>query len=261
MRYGLERLLYRLEATGHSNAFVLKGAMLFVLWHDVPNRSTRDIDFLGLGALNHERLRNIFTDTCNVSVIDDGLQYDADSIRTDDIRDDQEYHGIRVRLLAFLGNARLPIQIDVGLGDNPLPPPELIQYPAILDFPAPRVRAYHPATVIAEKLNAVVILGIVNSRMKDFYDMYVMLKNMAIDDVLLETAIRSTFQRRKVPIPSKPPSAFTSEFLENSGKEKQWQTFLKRSALQERELSLDYILAEIRERLWPILCRLQKNGT
>lgn len=122
-RYGLERLLYRLVVSGHSDSFVLKGAMLFALWQDVPGRPTRDIDLLGLGDINHDKLRRIFADACDANVTDDGLRFDAESIQTDDIRDDQEYHGIRIRLFAFLDRARLPIQIDVGFGDalNPAP--------------------------------------------------------------------------------------------------------------------------------------------
>jgi hypothetical protein len=119
MRYGLERLLYRVQASGHAETFVLKGAMLFALWHDVPGRPTRDIDLLSFGDLTHDRLRAIFADACAVEVQNDGLRFDADSIQTDDIRDDQEYHGVRVRLLGFLGRARLAVQ--TGATTNRLP--------------------------------------------------------------------------------------------------------------------------------------------
>ena len=219
MRYGQERLLYRIQAAGHAETFVLKGAMLFALWHDVPGRPTRDIDLLGFGVLTHDRLRAIFADACTVEVQDDGLLFDPDSIQTDDIRDDQEYHGVRVRLLGFLGRARLAIQIDVGFGEALTPEPQQIDYPAILDFPAPRLRAYHPATVVAEKLNATVVLGALNSRMKDFYDMHVILTHMGIDDDLLRAAIQGTFERRNVPLPEVLPVAFTPEFLKDGIKE------------------------------------------
>lgn len=257
MRYGLERLLYRLEASGHGDSFVLKGAMLFALWRNVPGRPTRDVDLLGIGNLTHEKLRIIFADACGATIVDDGLRFDAASIQTDDIRDDQEYHGIRVRLLAFLGRARLAIQIDVGFGDVLTPAPERVNYPVILDFPIPHLRAYHPATVVAEKLNALVVLGAMNSRVKDFYDMHVILKHMAIDDNLLEVAIRSTFERRKVPLPRELPVAFTKEFLDDGIKETQWKAFLHRSILSEYEVSLSQVLTDLRERLWPILLRLQ----
>ena len=181
VRFGLERLLYRLQVAGHGDAFVLKGAMLFALWHEVPGRPTRDLDLTGIGALTHSRLRAFFTDACNAHVVDDGLRFDPESIQVDDIREGQPYQGVRIRLTAFLGPARLPLQIDVGFGDALTPPPGEIDYPAILDLPAPRIRAYHPATVVAEKLNAMVVLGALNSRMKDFYDMYMILSHMDLD--------------------------------------------------------------------------------
>ncbi len=253
MRYGLERLLYRIQAAGHSETFVLKGAMLFALWHDVPGCPTRDIDLLGFGDLTHDRLHAIFTDACAVKVEDDGLRFDPDSIQTDDIRDDQEYHGVRVRLLGFLGRARLAIQIDVGFGDSLTPPPDHIEYPAILNYPAPRLRAYHPATVVAEKLNATVVLGALNSRMKDFYDMHVILAHMDLGDELLRDAIRETFERRNVPLPEGVPVAFTPEFLEDGIKVTQWQAFLRRSSLSSFGLDLATVLADLKKRLWPLL--------
>jgi len=253
MRYGQERLLYRVQAAGHADIFVLKGAMLFALWHEVPGRPTRDIDLLGFGDLTHDRLRAIFTDACAVEALDDGLRFEADSIQTDDIRDDQQYHGVRVRLLAFLGRARLAIQIDVGFGDALTPEPQEIDYPAILGFPAPRLRAYHPATVVAEKLNAAVVLGALNSRMKDFYDMHVILAHMDIDDALLRDAIRATFDRRNIPLPTEVPVAFTPEFLEDGIKETQWRAFLGRSGLTSFDVDLVTVFADLKKRLWPLL--------
>lgn len=259
MRYGMERLLYRIQLAGHSKTFVLKGAMLFALWHDVPGRPTRDIDLLGFGDLTHDRLRAIFIDACAVKVEDDGLRFDPESIRTDDIRDDQEYHGVRIRLLGFLGRARLAIQIDVGFGDSLMPEPQQIEYPAILDYPAPRLLAYHPATVVAEKLNATVVLGTLNSRMKDFYDMHVILANMDIDDDLLRDAIRATFEGRRVPLPEKLPVAFTPEFLEENIKEIQWRAFLRRSSLSSFGLDLATVLADLKKRLWPLLSAARQS--
>jgi len=253
MRYGLERLLYRLQIAGHADTFVLKGAMLFALWHDVPGRPTRDIDLLGFGDLTHDRLRTIFADACAAKVEDDGMRFDPDTIRTDDIRDDQEYHGVRVRLIGFLGRARLAIQIDVGFGDALTPDPQEIDYPAILDYPTPRLRAYHPATVVAEKFNAMVVLGVLNSRMKDFYDTYVILKHMRVGEDLLLAAIQATFAQRNVPMPSRIPVAFTPDFLEGGLKEIQWRAFLRRSALDTFNLSLAEVVAELRDWLWPLI--------
>lgn len=253
IRYGLERLLYRLIQSGYGQQFVLKGAMLFALWDNVPRRSTRDIDLLGFEEVSHKRLQQVITDACNVIVLDDGLRFDQESITTSDIRDDQEYHGIRVTLSAFLGNARLPIQMDVGYGDALSPNPATIQYPAILSFPTPLIRAYHPATVIAEKFNAMVVLGMMNSRLKDFYDIYVILNNMNIDKVELAEAIESTFKRRNTPLPTVLPVAFTDEFSHDKNKETQWKAFLKRSELAGFDIPFCEIVHAIKEKLWPIV--------
>ena len=188
IKYALGRLLYRLELSGNINLFVLKGAMLFSLWPQIPRRSTRDIDLLGLGISTHERLKDIFTQACKVEYDADGLRFDSASILSEDIREDQEYHGIRVKLMGYLGKARIPVQVDVGFGDAIVPEPETVEYPNILDFPPAKIRAYRPATVIAEKLNALVVLGYRNSRMKDFYDLYMLLKYMDFSDEELSLA-------------------------------------------------------------------------
>jgi hypothetical protein len=242
----------------HSDTFVLKGAMLFQLWHEIPGRPTRDIDLLGFGNPSHQQLQQIFKNVCDVAFDADGLRFESNSIKTDDIRDDQEYFGIRVRLLGFLNNARVPVQIDVGLGDAVTPPPEEINYPTLLDLPAPKLRAYHPATVIAEKVNAMVVHGILNSRMKDFYDVYILLRHMNLDDELLSKAIHATFTRRKVVLPTEMPVAFTPEFLENGMKETQWKAFLNRSKLSNCTISLAEVVTILGERLWPII---QRAGT
>ena len=259
MRYGMERLLYRLAASGHGQQFVLKGALLFALWQDVPGRPTRDIDLLGLGEISHGSLRQVFVDACKADVVEDGLRFDPDSITTDDIRDDQEYHGIRVRLAAFLGSARLAIQVDVGFGDAITPAPTVIEYPAILDFPPACIRAYHPATVVAEKFNAMIVLGMMNSRLKDFYDVHVILNHMNIDDRELAGAIESAFERRKTPLPEKTPLVFTDDFINDGAKETQWRAFLKRSLLVDCDLTFSQVVNDLRQELWPIILQLHNR--
>ncbi len=252
-RYGLERILYRIMASGHAEDFVLKGAMLFQLWHNVPGRPTRDLDMLGHGNVSHEKLRQIFKDVCNVTFEEDGLSFDSESIQTEDIRDDQEYHGIRVRLIGYLNTARIAVQIDIGYGDAIIPWPDKIEYPTMLNLPAPIIKAYHPATVIAEKINAMVVLGYMNSRMKDFYDVYILLSNMEIDDDLLCLAIKATFDRRNTAIPEQMPIAFTEEFLTDTGKQKLWLAFLNRSKLSDLHLTLPQTGNYIANRIWPIM--------
>jgi len=252
IKYGLGRLLYRLELSGNINLFVLKGAMLFSLWEQVPRRSTRDMDLLGFGISTHERVKDIFTQACKVKYEADGLCFDSNSILTEDIREDQEYHGIRVKLMGYMGKARIPIQVDVGFGDAIVPEPEMVKYPKILDFPSAKIKAYQPATVIAEKLNALVVLGYRNSRMKDFYDLYILLKHMDFSDEELSLAIKATFERRKIALPKDIPVAFSPKFIEDGTKDIQWKSFIKRNSL-DSSLQLSEILKYIEKRLLHIL--------
>ena len=170
-RYAAERLLYRLSISPHSRQFVLKGALLFVVWLPQWHRPTRDLDLLGFGENSVERLTDLFREICQTEAVADGLEFDPASLEATEIREGQEYGGRRVRLLALLGNARVPVQVDVGFGDSITPGPCEIDYPTLLsDLPAPKLRAYPRETVVAEKLEAMVALGWANSRMKDFYD-------------------------------------------------------------------------------------------
>lgn len=255
VRYGAERLLYRLQVAGYVDSFVLKGAMLFALWQDMPARPTRDLDLLGFGENTHENLQKIFTKVCTVDTVNDGLDFDPATIQSEDIREADEYQGIRIRMTTFLGRARVPIQIDIGFGDVITPPPEVIDYPVLLDFPSPRIRAYHPATVIAEKFNAMIVLGILNSRMKDFYDVYRILLNMKVRDEDIANAIASTFKRRNVSIPSDLPPVFKADFVNEGNKETEWRAFLKRSNIS-CELTLFEVLNYLRKRLWPVVNRI-----
>ncbi|MHC4873127.1 MAG: nucleotidyl transferase AbiEii/AbiGii toxin family protein [Planctomycetota bacterium] len=259
IRYGLERLLYRLVEAGYGEQFVLKGAMLFALWHNIPGRPTRDIDLLGFGDIDHKQLNLIFSDACKAKVVDDGLKFDSTAIFTEDIRDDQEYHGIRVRLTAFLGNARIAIQVDVGFGDALTPSPLFMEYPAILDFPSPQIHAYHPATVVAEKFNAMIELGMMNSRLKDFFDIHMILDKMDINNQLLSDAIKATFNRRGTMLPKEIPLVFTNDYLSDGNKEIQWQAFLRRSGIDCCNLSFSQVVAEIKQKLWPVVSKITSN--
>ena len=252
VKYALERLLYRLEISGNINSFILKGAMLFSLWPEVPRRSTRDLDLLGFGSPTHERLKSIFTAACKVEYDEDGLQFDSAGINAEDIREEQEYLGVRIKLVSYLGRAKIPLQIDIGFGGAIVPEPALAEYPAMLDFPTAKIRAYQPATVIAEKFNAMVVLGYRNSRMKDFYDVYTLLKHMNFSEEDLLTAIKATFERRNTAMPQQIPVAFQPEFLDDGSKEIQWTAFLKRNAL-DSSLRLPDVLTFLEKKLWRII--------
>ena len=201
-RYGLERLLYRLSVSEHTPNFLLKGALLFQLWYGQPHRPTRDADLLGFGRDDIPTLVGVFRSICGIAV-DDGIVFDPESVAGTEIRKDAGYGGVRIDLRATLDSARLAMQIDIGFGDAVTPQAQLVTYPTLLaDVPAPTLRAYPKATVVAEKLHAVTHLGMTNSRMKDFFDLWVLLHDTTMDDAELQQAIEATFARRQTAIPS-----------------------------------------------------------
>ena len=230
-RYGLERLLYRLSQSEYRNRFILKGAMLFTLWDDQMHRPTRDVDFLGFGDSGEATLREIFRDLCDLSVENDGLVFLADSVRVESIRDATEYGGTRVVLLGELAGARIPIQADIGFGDAVTPGPEEVEYPTLLGYPAPLLRACPRETVVAEKYQALVNLGMANSRMKDFYGLWIMAHQFEFDGLTLSEAVRNTFARRQTPLPKQTPSGLSSTFYGDKQKNQQWNAFLSKGIL------------------------------
>lgn len=245
-KYAVERFLYRLSCSEHAAKFVLKGAMLLTIWMGESHRPTRDLDLLGFGESSEEALRRIFEEICQVEVERDGLAFDPSSIGIEEIRGDQEYSGRRVKLIAKLGSARLRVQVDVGFGDVVTPKAEPVEYPVLLDFPAPQIRAYPRETMIAEKLQSMVVLGMANSRMKDYYDIYVLSKTFSFDGHSLVRAINATFKRRNTPIPQDIHLALSDEFAMNKDKLSQWKGFVNRSGLGGLDADLSQIIKELR---------------
>ncbi len=250
--YAIERLLYRLSQSAHADAFVLKGAMLFACWTRAFHRPTRDLDLLGFGEPSEERMVGVFRDVCGQAVEDDGMTFDADSVTAAPIREEHAYAGIRLRMAARLGNARLNLQVDVGFGDVVTPDAKTDEYPTLLDQPAPRLRVYSRESVVAEKVEAMVSLGMANSRMRDFYDVWVLLEQFELDDAVLKAAIRATFERRQTPIPTTVPLALTAEFAGDPDKQRQWIGFLQRSGLPQAH-ELLAVVSMLRDRLVPLL--------
>ena len=203
-RYALERLLYRLSESAHRNRFALKGAMLITTWFADPHRPTRDLDLLGFGDSAEESILRVFREVCGMPA-DDGITFEVDNLRIERIREELEYGGLRLRTVANLSRARINVVIDVGFGDAVEPGLEEIEFPVLLESPAPRLRAYPRETVIAEKFQAMVHLGRANSRMKDFYDVWVLSKAYGFDPDRLAKAIAATFERRRTAIPSEVP--------------------------------------------------------
>ncbi len=251
IQYALERLLYRLSRSVHRDRFVLKGALLFTVWEGVPYRATRDLDLLGRGDNRVEVMVQAFRDICRTPVESDGLEFAADKIRGEEIRGEQEYEGVRLTFHAGLAEARIPIQVDIGFGDTVVPRPDPIEYPTMLDLPAPKVLGYPREVVIAEKYQAMVRLGVTNSRMKDFYDLWFLSQQFACDGGRLCEAIRSTFERRQTTPPVGTPLALSSEFYNDREKQTQWTGFLKRSGLNPTDFSLPDVCGTLEHFLLP----------
>lgn len=250
-RYGLERLLYRLSISPNKDHFLLKGALLFDLWFDVPHRPTRDIDLLGFGLAEEPVVHKIFQDICAITC-DDGIVFDAKSIRVTEIRKEANYSGLRVTLTGQLDGARCPVQIDIGYGDAVTPAPELADYPVMLKgVPAPRIRTYPRYTVVAEKFEAIVSLGMANSRLKDYFDLWVLLSTKEFDPALLKKAIATTLARRQTTLPASTPVGLSAAFGENAQKIKQWQAFIQKNQLQAPALGV--VVEVLRSRLMSVM--------
>jgi len=238
IKYGLERLLFRLSQSIHRDRFILKGAMLFMLWGNQPHRPTRDVDFLCFGDSNAASLAQIFRELCDISVEDDGLVFSADSVRVETTRDVMEYGGVRIRLYGSLAGARVPIQADIGFGDAVTPAACEFEYPTLLGDPAPHLLVYPRETVIAEKYQALISLGMVNSRMKDYFDLWVIARDFGFDGVTVSQAIDNTFLRRQTSLMEHRPPGLSPEFYESVQKRTQWNAFLKKGNLAATPPSL-----------------------
>lgn len=229
VHYALERLLYRLTRTEHAERFVLKGAMLLMTWLEIPLRATRDIDFLGFGEPSPEGMLQVFREVLAVDV-DDGVVFDVDALKVDRIREEVAYGGLRLQTSATIDKARVKVTIDIGFGDATEPGIQEMDYPALLDFPVPRLRAYARETVIAEKFQAMVDLGRANTRLKDFYDIWVLSSRFAFDDDRVARAMAATFARRGTQLPTEPPDALTPAFSGDPEKRAQWRAFVENVA-------------------------------
>jgi len=249
-RYALERLLYRLSMSTHRDRFVLKGAMLLVTWFAEPHRATRDVDLLGFGDATEDALLQTFREIMAVEV-DDGVSFDLKGLRIEPIREELEYGGSRLRTTAALSGARIPITVDIGFGDAVEPGIEDIDLPVLLDMPSPHLRAYPPETVIAEKFHAMVVLGRANSRMKDYYDVWMLLNSFDLEPERLRQAIVATFARRDTLIPAEAPDGLSDAFASDAGKLRQWDAFARN--LAGSTPGLGFVVSTLRLRITVIL--------
>ncbi|MEX2467014.1 MAG: nucleotidyl transferase AbiEii/AbiGii toxin family protein [Gemmatimonadota bacterium] len=228
--FATERLLFRLGISPHSDRFILKGATLFRLWTPNDRRATWDLDLLGRGPSQISEVVSAIRDLCDVEA-PDGIVFDPDTVRGEGIRDPNQYGGVRVRLEARLAGARIPVQVDVGFGDAVVPSPTREVYPVLLDHLPPRILTYPRESVIAEKLEAMVSLGVTNTRLKDLYDLHQLATAFPFEGASLVRAVQATFQRRKTPLPEGEPLLLTADFLRSPDREVQWRGFLSRGRL------------------------------
>jgi predicted nucleotidyltransferase component of viral defense system len=242
-RYTLERFLFRLSQSKFGDRFVLKGALLLTTWFDEPHRPTRDLDLLGFGDPSADAMLETFREICATPVDDDGVTFDADDVRVEQIREELDYGGLRLRTTAALAGAKINVVVDIGFGDAVEPGVEEIDLPVLLDMPAPHLRAYAPETVIAEKFQAMVALGRANSRMKDFYDIWFLSNVYSFEGERLPRAIAATFARRETDIPVELPDALTVDFARDETKVRQWTAFVQN--LTTIPESLEQVVAEL----------------
>lgn len=252
VRYALERFLYRLSQSAHADHFVLKGAMLFNLWYAMPHRPTRDVDLLGFGASDLDAIAQAFREIVSVAAAD-GMVFDAASVSVEEIRKSAGYAGARVLVSAELARARCKTQIDIGFGDAITPGPVLIA-----DFPAPQLRTYPVYTVVAEKLHAMVLLGMTNSRLKDYLDLWILLDREALDPGILASAIAATFNRRRTMLPTELPIGLSDEFAGDASRQVLWAAFLRKNGL--KAMPLGDVVGALRERLQPALGYATSRG-
>ncbi|MBI2387043.1 MAG: nucleotidyl transferase AbiEii/AbiGii toxin family protein [Elusimicrobia bacterium] len=245
----MERFLYRLSRSEYKDRLVLKGALMFVAWGTPRSRATKDIDLLARTENSIANLVKVIQDICRIEIETDGIVFDPALVKGEKIKEDVDYEGVRLLFQGKLEQARIHMQIDVGFGDSVTPAPAAIDYPVILDLPAPKLKGYPPETVVAEKFEAMVKLGMINTRMKDFYDLWLLSRQFDFDGETLAEAIRTTFAHRGTTL-TPTPTAFTSAFHEE--KQPQWRAFLSRTGLTGAPESLKETIAPIKEFLIPI---------
>lgn len=252
VRFVAERFLYRLSRSEHGDAFLLKGAMLFVAWEGMPHRVTRDVDLLGFGDPSLARIEAVMREIAKTPVDDDGVRFDVDGVRTEEIRATGSYHGVRVSMLALLGKARVRLQVDVGFGDAVTPGPEAVKFPSLLGHPATVLRAYPVETVVAEKSLAMVERGTSTTRMKDFFDLLHLARTRTFRGAALVAAISATAARRGIDITPGPITCLSPEFAVDPAKQAQWLAFCRRLRRDPTTEPIEAVIVSLATFLGPI---------
>lgn len=258
--YGMERFLYRFSRSKYADKFILKGALLFTVWRIPERRTTLDIDFLARFENKAANIEMVVKDICGVSVGHDGLVFDPKTVKGLKIKEDADYEGVRVKFIGFLARSRIHMQIDVGFGDVVYPGIKVIDYPAILDFPKPHLKGYPTESVISEKFEAMIKLGLLNSRMKDFYDIWLMMCQFDFDGSSLAGALKKTFEHRKTALPQNKPLFAEEIYGEKSDRQTLWQSFLRKNNIKHAPEKLAITAKEIENFLVEPLSALNKGA-
>lgn len=245
--YGMERFLYRFSRSQYTDKFTLKGALMFNVWQVPERRTTLDIDFLARFDNQITSIEKVIKDVCNVSVVSDGLNFDPETIKGQRVKEDADYEGVRIKFLGYLERSRIPMQIDVGFGDIIYPKSEVINYPAILNLPKPHLKGYPAESMISEKFEAMIKLGLLNSRMKDFYDIWIIMCQFNFNGSKLAEALKRTFEHRKTSLPQGKPLFAEEIYDERSDRQTLWKAFLKKGDIKYTPEKLSIIAREIED--------------
>ena len=261
IRYATERLMYRISLSPYRDTFVLKGAWLFFLW-GIARRATRDVDLLGYADNSPQAVGEIFQEIVAVDVdVDDGLAFDAASIRVNEIQKDGAYEGVRIRMTALLGRTRIPVQIDLGFGEKLVDDPSPIELPVLLDFPPPKIRAYGPEASIAEKLEAIVRFGTINTRFKDFFDIFLLFLEKSFEGSTLQAQVEATFQYRGTDVPEGIPVGLSPEFAADERSQTEWKAFLRRTEARGAPEDFSEVVEAVRGFVGPVLEAIGNGDT
>jgi len=258
--YGMERFLYRFSRSKYADNFILKGALMFTVWQIPERRTTLDIDFLARYDNQIATIEKVIKDICGVAVTPDGLVFDSKTVKGQKIKEDADYEGVRIKLTGFLERSRIPMQIDIGFGDVIYPKSKVIDYPVILDFPKPHLKGYPAESVISEKFEAMIRLGLLNSRMKDFYDIWIMIHQFDFNGAQLSEALKRTFKHRKTPLPQESPLFAEEIYDEKSDRQTLWKAFLKKGDIKNAPEKLVTTANEIEKFLIKPLTAIKKKG-
>ncbi len=260
IRYTVERFLSRLAESEHRERFILKGAMLYIPWKLDDKRTTMDLDLLGFGSPDMENLKTVFQEICDTAIEDDGLIFNKETVTVTQIREESVYDGVRIIVRVNLGSMPIRLQVDVGFGDQIVPAPQSAEFPALLAEHGPIIRSYSPETVIAEKFNAMIVLGMANSRMKDYFDIWMLSRNFTIEADVLREAIRQTFDKRHTELPQDEPIALSKEFYTNDSKQSQWKGFVRKQRRLDSAPTLEEIIEVLRNFLMPVVFDISKDA-